>query len=399
MAKPVFPIEVSASPKQPLGMSPAAFLRDYWQQRPLLVRQAFPHFQCPTTPDDLAGLALEETALSRLVQYDRAHDHWQIETGPFSEDRFATLAERDWTLLVQDVDKWDADVAALYPAFDFLPRWRFDDIMISYAVPGGSVGAHVDNYDVFLIQGMGERNWKIDAKPNPPLAFLPDVALKLLQTFNPSHDWTLQPGDMLYLPPGVPHHGIGVTECLTISVGLRAPSSAELIGDLADHLCPELPEELRYVDPGMAVAKHAGEIDAAAIQRLRKALSPLLTMDDAAMQRWFGSFVTRYRAAVSPSAPPKLPSRKQLMRKLDDGANAIPHPYARRAWTRVGRAADLHSCGETFRVSLKSAPLFCAEQGIDANAWALLTTSDREALLTLLEAGHFLLQPARKGRC
>jgi 50S ribosomal protein L16 3-hydroxylase len=265
-------------------------------------------------------------------------------------------------------------------------------------VSGGSVGAHVDNYDVFLIQGMGERNWKIDAKPNPPLGFLPDVALKLLQTFDPSHDWVLQPGDMLYLPPGVPHHGIGVTECLTISVGLRAPSSAELIGDLADQLCPDLPEELRYVDPGLAVSKHAGEIDAASIQRLRTALSPLLSMDDAALQRWFGGFITRYRTAISPTPPPKLPSRQQMACKLDEGASAIPHPYARRAWTRVGRAADLHSCGETYRISLKAAPLFCAERGIDASALAQLSASDREVLLNLLEAGHFLLQPARKGR-
>jgi 50S ribosomal protein L16 3-hydroxylase len=398
MAKNAFPVEVNGTVKQPLGMSSTDFLRDYWQQRPLLVRQAFPNFQCPITPDDLAGLALEEAAISRLVQYHRAKDHWQIETGPFAEDRFADLPERDWTLLVQDVDKWDADVAALYPAFSFLPRWRFDDIMISYAVPGGSVGPHVDNYDVFLIQGWGERNWKIDNRANPPLDFLPDVALKLLRQFDPSHDWVLAPGDMLYLPPGVPHHGVGVTECLTISVGLRAPSSAELIGDLADHLCPEMPEELRYVDPGLAAAKHAGEIDAAAIQRLRVALSPVLTMDDAALQRWFGSFVTRYRAAVLPTPPPKLPSRTHMARKLDEGASAVPHPYSRRAWTRVGRAADLHSCGETYRVSLKAAPLFCADLGVDAKIWAQFSCSDKEVLLDLLLAGHFLLRPARKVR-
>ena len=156
------PIEVDGSHLPPLGMPPEEFLRDYWQKRPLLVRNAFAGFTSPISPEDLAGLACEDLALSRIVAHDRAGDRWQLRHGPFPEALFPTLPNHDWTLLVQDVDKWDADVAALLPAFGFLPRWRIDDIMVSFAAPGGSVGAQVDQYDVFLLQGQGHRRWQID---------------------------------------------------------------------------------------------------------------------------------------------------------------------------------------------------------------------------------------------
>src|SRR5690606_3572014 len=150
------PIVVDGRGQPPLGMSPAKFLRDYWQKHPLLIRQAFPGFKAPLDAHDLAGLACEPYALSRLIVHDAASDSWQVEHGPFEEERFAHLPQRDWTLLVQDVDKWDRDVAALLESFRFLPDWRVDDVMISYAAPDGSVGAHVDQYDVFLLQASGQ---------------------------------------------------------------------------------------------------------------------------------------------------------------------------------------------------------------------------------------------------
>src|SRR5690606_6381359 len=269
---PTPPIEVQAGRSRPLGMSPARFLRDYWQKRPVLIRGAFPGFVSPIEPEDLAGLACEELALSRLIRHDRASDGWDVGTGPFPEELFPTLGERDWTLLVQDVDKWDADVAALLAHFDFIPRWRIDDIMVSFAATGGSVGAHIDQYDVFLLQGQGHRRWQIDAGPNPPLGFRDDVELKLLRRFTPTHDWVLAPGDMLYLPPGVPHHGVAEDSCLTFSVGMRAPSAAELMGDYIDTLAADADEALRYADPDLAPPTHPDEIDAAAMARVVEAL-------------------------------------------------------------------------------------------------------------------------------
>src|SRR5690606_11028031 len=199
------PFEVDASRHQPPGMSPEAFLRCYWHKRPLLVRTAFPGYQTPVMPEDLAGLACEDGVLARLISHDRGSDSWDVRHGPFQEEDFPGMPDHDWTLLVQDVDKWDADVAALLEQFRFLPRWRIDDVMISFAATGGSVGAHVDHYDVFLLQAYGHRRWQIDAsvamgRPAPDLSFRKDAAIKLLREFNPSHDWVLAPGDMLYLP-------------------------------------------------------------------------------------------------------------------------------------------------------------------------------------------------------
>src|SRR6185437_9058703 len=245
------PLEIGANARHRLGMPPARFLRDYWQKRPLLIRHAFPDFTPPLSPDDLAGLACMDGALARIVLHDAKRDRWTLRSGPFDDAAFAKLPKSRWTVLVQDVDKWDADTAALLAPFDFIPSCRIDDVMISYAVDGGGVGAHVDQYDVFLLQGMGQRRWSIDTRPNPPNAFREDVELKLLREFNPTHTWTLGPGDMLYLPPGVPHDGVAVGECMTFSIGMRAPSKAELLVVLAEQVATALPDSQRYADSGL----------------------------------------------------------------------------------------------------------------------------------------------------
>jgi 50S ribosomal protein L16 3-hydroxylase len=397
------PIEVVARARQFLGMPAARFLRDYWQKRPLLVRRALPDFEAPLTPEDLAGLACEETALSRLIRYDRASDAWSVRSGPFAESEFPGLPQQDWTLLVQDVDKWDADVAALLSHFDFLPRWRIDDIMISFAAPGGSVGAHVDQYDVFLLQGLGRRVWQIDASPAPSMAFRDDVELKLLREFHPTHEWTLEPGDMLYLPPGVPHHGVAIDACLTLSVGMRAPSQAELLVDFAEHVAAQLPETQRYADPDLSPAKQGGEIDADALARVEAAL-PWLRLEgvDASdrrdeLRRWFGSFITRYRSAGDVVAPPRAPTPAQIDTRLQSGARLVRHPYARYAWARAGRAADLFADGNRYSTSLAAARLLCAADALDAGDIATMAAADRAVVHELVGRGALLLtRPSRR---
>ena len=235
---------------------------------------------------------------------------------------------------MQDVDKWDADVAALLPAFGFLPRWRIDDIMVSFAATGGSVGAHVDQYDVFLLQAQGRRRWQIDTRADPPLHFRKDVELKLLQRFTPSHDWVLGPGDMLYLPPGVPHHGVAEEPCLTYSIGMRAPSTAELLGDYVDTLAAEADDALRYGDAGLAPAKDPNEIDAAAMQRVVEALNALRMTDGDALGDWFGRFITLYRSAGVAAAEPEPRSRIEIEWDLQQGAALQRHPWTRMAWRR-----------------------------------------------------------------
>jgi 50S ribosomal protein L16 3-hydroxylase len=389
------PIEVRGSAGQPLGMSPTQFLRDYWQKRPLLIRNAFPDFTPPIEPNDLAGLACEESALSRLIVHDEARERWKVKTGPLGEDDFAKTPDRNWTLLVQDVDKWDADVAALLESFRFLPSWRVDDIMISYAEPGGGVGAHVDQYDVFLLQGLGQRHWAISDDPAAPRDFRDDVELKQLKQFEPTHEWLLDPGDMLYLPPGVPHDGVAFGgPCMTFSVGMRAPSQAELTGDLADYLAERLPDELRYADPDLKPAKSIGEIDRAALTRLRQALPFAAALDEAMLADWFGRFITRYRNAQVPAHPEKPLSEAALHKLLDGGAQLLRHPWARMAWTRGKTGATLFVSGGAYPAPAELAAELCRQPMLSVAG--KLSAADCALLLALVNDGHLLPQKARR---
>ena len=393
-----FAIEVDASSLPPLGMAPEVFLRDYWQKRPLLVRSAFPGFVSPITPEDLAGLACEEAALARVVLHDRKRDRWELRNGPFAEESFPKLPRKDWTLLVQDVDKWDMDVRALLGAFRFLPSWRLDDIMVSFAAPGGSVGAHVDQYDVFLLQAHGHRRWQIDSRPGAPTAFRDDVELKLLSEFTPDHDWVLGPGDMLYLPPGVPHHGVAEDACLTFSIGMRAPSQAELLLDFAEELAAAIPEEARYTDADLALPADPAEIDDDAFARVRAALASLQTLDDAALRRWFGRFITQYRSAGELARPPRAPTLEAAADTLAKGGRLLRHPHARHAWARDGKRAHLHANGQVHGMGVQAARLLAGADVIDAPALASLDADGRAALQALLAGGHYHLDKPRRRR-
>jgi len=408
------PIEIDATGKGPLGMPAQTFLRDYWQKRPLLIRNAFPGFESPVRPDDLAALALEPSALSRLILWDRRKDRWTVETGPLPEDRFERVPKRDWTLLVQDVDKWDADVRELVEAFPFLPRWRIDDVMISFAVEGGSVGAHIDQYDVFLLQGMGHRHWRIDANPEQPVDFREDAPIKLLKSFSPSHEWTLGPGDMLYLPPGLGHHGVALDPCLTFSLGMRAPAKAELIEDFALELAGRASERERYADPDLAVPTDAFEIDDAALARVRASLGGMVagaaggdaaavTKDDEALlRRWFGRFITRYRASGDIRPPKKAPSRDGFDTILAAGGVLQRHPFSRVAWLREGRAKAMWfvSGSDIGGLRARDAALLCRQDTLDASTWGQLDEHAREAVVALATLGHYraLAPKKRRGR-
>lgn len=391
------PFEIDAGDRGPLGMPPAEFLRDYWQKRPLLIRNAFPGFEAPLQPEDLAGLACEEFALARLIRHDRASDGWQVATGPFDEALFPGLGDHDWTLLVQDVDKWDADVAALLPHFAFLPRWRIDDVMVSFAATGGSVGAHVDQYDVFLLQGLGHRRWQIDASAAmgrgvPPQDFRDDVELKLLRTFTPTHDWVLGPGDMLYLPPMVPHHGVAEDPCLTFSVGMRAPSAAELMGDYIDTLAAEADDSIRYHDETLAVPADPNEIDAEAMARVVEALNVMRMNDPDRLGDWFGRFITGYRNAQQVMAGDPPPPRIELEWLLSHGQAALlRNPFTRMAWRRARKGARLFVSGVDLSLPIRDARALAAAAQIDGDAYAALSPAGRDAVIELLAQGHYSL--------
>lgn len=390
------PFEIHATRDQPLGMPVERFLRTYWHKHPLLIRNAFPDFQSPLQPEDLAGLACEDGVLARLISHDRAADDWTVRSGPFQETDFPGLPEHDWTLLVQDVDKWDPDVRALIEHFRFLPRWRMDDVMISFAATGGSVGAHVDQYDVFLLQAQGHRRWQIDASESikgrrPPLGFRPDVELKLLEVFKPTHDWVLAPGDMLYLPPNVPHHGVAEDPCLTFSFGMRAPSSAELISDYLDTLIADADENIRYQDPDLKLPADPNEIDTVAMARVITALNAIRMNDPDKLGDWFGRFITTYRAAGEVMAHQAAPEQEEVVAALQSGLLLQRHPWARLAWRRAKRGASLYVSGQDFALPVKDAQRLAGAEQLDAAAYRGLSDKGRAVVQQLLVGGVFQL--------
>ncbi|PYB84198.1 MULTISPECIES: ribosomal protein uL16 3-hydroxylase [Pseudomonas] len=334
----------SDTPLQLLGgLTAREFLRDYWQKKPLLVRQAFPDFVSPIDADELAGLALEEEVESRLV-LEHGERPWELRRGPFAEDAFSDLPERDWTLLVQAVDQFVPEVAELLEEFRFLPSWRIDDVMISYAAPGGSVGPHFDNYDVFLLQGDGTRSWKVGQMCNSDSALIDHADLRILADFEQSDEWTLEPGDMLYLPPRLAHYGVAESECLTYSVGFRAPSAAEVLTHFTDFLGQFLPDEERYSDADAQPVSDPHQIQHDALDRL-KALIDKHMSDKDLLLTWFGQFMTE------PRYPEQVVgedlSEQELLDYLGQGAILIRNPSARLAWSEFGDDLLLFASGRS----------------------------------------------------
>ena len=266
------------------------FFKEYWQKKPLLIRNAFPNFVSPLTPDELAGLALEEEIESRIVIEQGTSGPWELQTGPFAETVFAELPESHWTLLVQAVDLWVPEVKSLLNHFDFLPPWRLDDIMVSYAPKGGSVGPHFDYYDVFLLQGLGQRRWQVGENCDHNSPRVTGTLLRILSEFNNSEDWVLNPGDMLYLPPQVAHWGVAENDCLTYSIGFRSPSLADMLGDLATELMSR-DHPAYFRDPQMKPEMSTETIHPLFIQQLKSMLSELLDDEDL-LADWFARYMT-----------------------------------------------------------------------------------------------------------
>ena len=264
------------------------FLAEYWQKKPLLIRNAIPNFQPPVDGNDLAGLALEPHVESRIV----VGSNWQIEHGPFEEQRFQSLPERDWTLLVQAVDLWIPEVADILDHFGFLPRWRIDDIMVSYAADGGNVGPHYDNYDVFLLQGEGQRQWSVGDLCDQNSVLLPHPNLRILADEPSNQQWTLNCGDMLYLPPKYSHHGVAIGECTTYSIGFRAPTVTEILDDLTTEIMSKGNNNDTFKDPLLTPDMAMRPISSAYLEQIKILLNKTLD-DDELLLNWFAQFMTQ----------------------------------------------------------------------------------------------------------
>ncbi|WP_324750053.1 cupin domain-containing protein [Sphingomonas sp. LY54] len=362
----------------------ATFLREYWQKKPLLIRNPWGDWRNPIEPDELAGLACEEEVESRLITQGRGG--LTLEHGPFPEDRFGELGRKNWTLLVQAVDHYVPEVAALLAPFRFVPNWRIDDVMVSYAADQGGVGAHFDQYDVFLIQGLGKRRWRIGAHCDEATPLLPHGDLRLLAEFEATDEWVLEPGDILYVPPGIAHDGVAVGDCMTYSIGFRAPSRGELIDHWSEQLVAEMPEDDRYADPGLQAQDNPGEISADAIARLHAMVTETLGDRDA-FARWFGRY----------SSEPKYPDRdwqpeapadiEDLRERLAGGEPLARNPASRFSFIRQSDDALLlfvdGSCFECAGDTAALAAQISAEDSIPVGP-DLIGTDEAMALIAAL---------------
>ena len=371
------------------GLSARQFLRDYWQKRPLLIRQAVPGFESPVSPDELAGLSLEEEVESRLV-IEQGQTPWELRHGPFDETTYQQLPEQQWTLLVQAVDQWVPEVAELKQAFQFLPTWRMDDVMISYAAPGGGVGPHYDNYDVFLLQGYGQRRWRIGQLCDGDSLMAEHPDLKILADFQQSDEWVLEAGDMLYLPPRIAHDGVALTDCMTYSFGFRAPGAAEVLTHFTDFLAQFISDDQRYNDPDLSFHEDPARIQTDAIKRLKSLMAAHLN-DDRLLMSWFGQYMTEPRYPDQITGPEVL-SATEVLNVLQEGALIAQNPCARLAWAEIDLGPLLFASGQSRLLPAELTPfirLLCAAEILHLeNLMPWLEQPDALCLLTeLLKQG------------
>jgi len=296
------------------NLSAETFLRDYWQKKPLLIRQAFPDFDAPLTIKEILALAKREEAESRLIMRRGGDKNrggnrekntaWQMQQGPLKSKDFRAAADSAWTVLIQDTQHFSHEAQQLLQRFNFIPYARIDDLMVSYAVKGGGVGPHFDSYDVFLLQGHGQRSWQVSAQQD--LRLQPDKPLKILAHFKAEDEWLLNPGDMLYLPPGYAHHGVAETDdCVTWSVGFRAPSQQELAIGFLDYLRDEIKLDGQYQDGDLQATTQPGVIGADMLRRVSTMLDEVrtATADQKQQQQFLGRHLTEPKSHVYFDAP------------------------------------------------------------------------------------------------
>jgi 50S ribosomal protein L16 3-hydroxylase len=295
------------------SLSEQDFLNEYWQKKPLLIKQGFRDFQDPLDANELAGLAMEESIESRIITN---HDNdWQAHHGPF--ENFELLTEQHSTLLVQAVDHWHPDAAQLLEPFRFIPNWRIDDLMISFSTPGGGVGPHLDQYDVFIIQGEGKRHWRVGMPDSSLKQFAQNKSLLQVEQFPAVIDCVLEPGDILYIPPGCPHEGYAVENAINYSVGFRAPNQQDLLSSFADYVIDKEAGNTRYADPLLEIRESKGLLNNVEANSVKQLLASLLR-DDTLFKSWLGQTTSEPKHEMDLMPPEELYTQEHVTQLIDD---------------------------------------------------------------------------------
>jgi len=325
-----------------LGSLPVArFMREAWQRKPMLLRAAIPDFVSPLKPARLLQLARDPEAETRLVEFQRGK--WRLQHGPLG--RLPSTRKSGWSVLVQGVDLLDSNAHDLLQRFRFIPDARLDDLMASYATDGGGVGPHVDSYDVFLLQGYGRRRWRISRQRD--LRLLPSADVQVLANFRPTHEYILEPGDLLYLPPGVAHEGTAIGDCITYSIGFRAPTHQELLEPYWSDLAAHSVVRGRYVDRGLSPTRRPAALPGAMVERLHRALR--LHTASTATSRFLLGYLSEPKAQVVFDRPQRpLANRAFAARAQRQGVELD------RRTRLLYRGTTIGINGQFLRVSAKS---------------------------------------------
>jgi len=377
----------------PLGnISQETFMEEYWQKKPVLIRQAFPDFKSPITPDELAGLACEEEVNSRIVMEKDGEHPWFPMFGPMSDEIYASMPETHWTLVVNDLEKYLPELSWIIDRFRFIPEWRLDDLMISYAADQGSVGPHIDLYDVFILQGMGKRRWQINSQYVTEENQIKETPLRIQKEFQAEEEWIIEPGDMLYLPPGVSHHGVSLGESLSYSIGFRATSHADLVNEFIGHITQNLSQQLTYQDPDQRIQEHSNEIKQDALERVTEIFKQYLKPDHPELQRWFGCYMSDTKTSVATEPEDEVNSIEEL-KELTNTGTLNRHPASRFAFAQNPDNTLLFIDGEDYEVNPGFAKALCKQRQIDLDELVAIADKDElQLIVDLYNGGKIYLE-------
>lgn len=369
-------------------LSPEKFLAEYWQKKPLLIKQAFKNFEDTIPADELAGLAMEAEIESRIVSVDNKGD-WQVDHGPFED--FSQYGEENWTLLVQAVNNWSRPTNSLLQPFAFIPRWRIDDVMVSFSTPNGGVGPHLDQYDVFIIQGSGKRRWQVGAPDKALSTLLPHPDLKQVSAFEPLIDEITEAGDLLYIPPNHPHNGVSIENSVNFSIGFQAPSSQELWSSFADKLIDDNLGELRFSDTARKVTDSSTLISKADQQQLKAFMLEQLE-DTALFEQFIGQYLTQSHHALELLMPVNEIDADKLADILSEPEILFMPVSGLKAAITSEAEITLFLNGDSFPIDKQSLPLaeLLAEQ-------SPLTTNQVKSFNSCLKNTQLLTSVLNKG--
>lgn len=331
------------------GITAEQFLNEYWQKKPLLVRNAMPEIIGLLEPEDVQELALEEDVTARLIrQKNKNPNEWHVKSSPLTKGDFQKLPNL-WTLLVQAVDHYSFDISELWKKFPFISQWRRDDIMVSYAPKGGSVGKHFDFYDVFLVQGHGHRRWQLGQMCDESTQFIPDQPLKLLPEMDIQFDEVLAPGDLLYVPPGLSHYGVAEDDCLTFSFGFRMPNLSEMIDQVSDKFAENTLLKNPLADITRQQTVHLGEINEVEFSYLKTQL-----LDYLIKAPEFDAAIMAYMSESS--YPNNIPEPEEveasdLSEIIGTGYELILEPASRLLYRMQNGSFDFWANGENVCIS------------------------------------------------